>query len=124
MYNIIISGLKIFAFHGVNPSEKENGQKFIIDAIIRVDADLTTLNDNVENTVSYAKIIKVINREMLKKSYDLIEAVAYNIEKAIFYEFQAVKEIEITLKKPQAPIQSEFDFVAVRIKNNRSDFNV
>ena len=31
MDKITVKGLKIFAFHGVNPEEKQNGQSFIID---------------------------------------------------------------------------------------------
>ena len=31
MDKILIKGLKLFAYHGVNPEEKENGQDFIFD---------------------------------------------------------------------------------------------
>ena len=31
MDKILIKVLKIFAYHGVNPEEKENGQDFIFD---------------------------------------------------------------------------------------------
>ena len=31
MDKITIKDLKLFAYHGVNPEEKENGQSFIID---------------------------------------------------------------------------------------------
>jgi len=35
--SLIIKNLKIFAYHGVNKSEKENGQNFLIDAEIFTD---------------------------------------------------------------------------------------
>lgn len=124
MYKIIIDALKIFAFHGVNPEEKVDGQTFEIDAVLKVDNNLANIDDNINNTVSYSKVIKVIRSAMLAKSYDLIESVAYYVEKAIFDEFEAVSEIEITVKKPQAPISADVNFVAVYLKNNRSDFYV
>ena len=31
MDKISIKGLRLFAYHGVNPEEKENGQTFVID---------------------------------------------------------------------------------------------
>lgn len=124
MYKIIIDGLKIFAFHGVNPEEKIDGQTFEIDAVLKVDNNLDKIDDNINNTVSYSKVIKVIKSAMLVKSYDLIESVAYYVEKAIFYEFEAISEIEITVKKPQAPISADVNFVAVNLKNNRSEFYV
>ena len=37
MDKISIKGLKLFAYHGVNPEEKENGQKFVIDIDYYVD---------------------------------------------------------------------------------------
>ena len=38
---VILKGLELFAFHGVNPEEKENGQRFVID--IAAEADVYTL---------------------------------------------------------------------------------
>ncbi len=124
MYDIIIKDLKIFAFHGVNEEEKINGQDFIIDAIVKVNNDLESLDDNIENTISYSKLIRLINSVMISKSYDLIESVAYAIEQEIFNKYDSVNEIELTIKKPRAPIKADFDYVAVRIKNVRSDINV
>lgn len=37
MDKILIRGLRIFAFHGVNPEEKEDGQLFIIDLTAALD---------------------------------------------------------------------------------------
>ena len=31
MDKIIVRGLKIFAYHGVNPEEKQDGQNFVFD---------------------------------------------------------------------------------------------
>ena len=31
MDKIIVNGLKLYAYHGVNPEEKEDGQLFILD---------------------------------------------------------------------------------------------
>ena len=57
MEKIIIKGLKLFAYHGVNPEEKENGQNFILDITAELDADAAKKSDNIDDTVSYAKII-------------------------------------------------------------------
>lgn len=39
MDKIIVKGLRFYAYHGVNPEEKEKGQPFIVD--ITAYADLT-----------------------------------------------------------------------------------
>ena len=35
MDQIEIRGLKVFAYHGVNPEEKRDGQNFILDITVR-----------------------------------------------------------------------------------------
>ena len=53
MDKIIIKGLKLFAYHGVNPEEKENGQNFIFDITMYVKRKKNRFNDSIESTVSY-----------------------------------------------------------------------
>ena len=60
MDKILIKGLKIFAYHGVNPEEKENGQDFIFDIELSVNMNKACHSDNVEDTVSYAKVVKTV----------------------------------------------------------------
>ena len=39
MEKIIIKGLKLFAYHGVNPEEKMDGQNFVLDITALLNAD-------------------------------------------------------------------------------------
>lgn len=116
MDKIIIKGLKIFAYHGVNPEEKENGQPFIIDAECAVDLRIPCASDRVEDTVSYAKIVKTLNRVMTENKYDLIERAAQVCADAILWEYPAVASVKLTLKKPQAPVHADFEYMAVEIE--------
>lgn len=119
MDNIIVKGLKIFAYHGVNPEEKRDGQNFIIDVEAGVSLLSAGKSDNLEQTVSYAKIIKTVKKVMQEDKYDLIEKVAQRIADEIFTEYPAVREVSVTVKKPQAPISADFDYVAVQINRKR-----
>ena len=62
MDKILVRGLKIFAYHGVNAEEKIDGQNFIFDIDAFVDISVPCVSDNVDDTVSYAKIIKETTR--------------------------------------------------------------
>lgn len=55
MDKIIIKGLRLFAYHGVNPEEKEQGQDFVLDIAVSVNMNRACSSDDVEDTVSYAK---------------------------------------------------------------------
>ena len=121
MDKIIIKGLKIYAFHGVNREEKDEGQNFIIDAVLYVDLKQAGYTDVVNDTVSYVKVTKSIIKVVKERSYDLLERVAYMITKQLFSEFVDIEEIDITVKKPEAPIKAEFDYMAVNICRDRNE---
>lgn len=121
MGKILINGLKVFAFHGVNPEEKRDGQTFILDITLETDLSAAGKSDNLNDTVNYAKVIKTAVRVMTEQSYDLIEKAAQRVADQILTEYQPVMSAEVLLKKPQAPVKADFDYVAVQITRNRSD---
>ncbi|MFQ9063756.1 MAG: dihydroneopterin aldolase [Eubacterium sp.] len=119
MDKISIKGLKLFAYHGVNPEEKENGQNFVIDLDYYVNIARACQMDTLDDTVSYAKVVKTIRRVFTAEKYDLIERAAQVIADAVLDEFDDIFKVEVTLKKPEAPISAEFDYVAVSIMRER-----
>ncbi|MDO4364752.1 MAG: dihydroneopterin aldolase [Clostridia bacterium] len=119
MDKISIKGLKLFAYHGVNPEEKENGQNFVIDLDYYVNIAKACQMDTLDDTVSYAKVVKTVRRVFTAEKYDLIERAAQVIADAVLDEFEDIFKVEVTLKKPEAPISAEFDYVAVSITRER-----
>ena len=120
MDKIIIDSLKIFAYHGVNPEETLMGQWFVLD--IEAWADLTDAcaTDELDDTVSYAAIIKTVKRTMTQKNCKLLEHAAQLTADAIFNEHDKIQRLRIRLRKPDAPIKAEFGFVAVEIERERN----
>jgi dihydroneopterin aldolase len=119
MDKIIVKDLKLFCYHGVNPEEKIDGQNFIFDIDASVDLSAPCMSDNVEDTVSYAKIIKTVRRVAQSEKNDLLERVAQRIVDELFYEFDKINSLVVTVKKPEAPIKADFDYVAVTIERSR-----
>lgn len=121
MDKIIIKGLKIFAYHGVNPEEKVEGQYFIIDTEAFCDLRNAGKSDNLDDTVSYAKIKKCIERVFTADKYDLIEKTAEIICESVLKEFPAIERIICTVKKPDAPMKGEFEYAGVTLDRSKSD---
>ena len=119
MEKITVKGLKLFAYHGVNPEEKENGQTFIIDMDYYLDLSSACNSDSLEDTVSYAGVVKTIKKAFTAEKYDLIERAAQAVCDVVFEEFDRIEKIEITLKKPEAPVNAEFDYMAVTLVRER-----
>lgn len=114
MYNkIIIKGLRLKAYHGVNPEEKVNGQMFEIDVTALIDTVKADNTDDLENTVSYARIIKTVKAVFTAESYNLIEYAANKLCVEILEAYPPLKGVTVLLKKPEAPINADFDYVAV-----------
>lgn len=121
MDKIIIKGLKLFAYHGVNPEEKRDGQNFIIDITSKVELLKAGKSDELCDTVSYAKILKTARAAFCENKYDLIEAAAQRVADAVLNEYKDVKEVTVLVKKPEAPIKADFDYVAVEITRARQN---
>ncbi|MBO5396833.1 MAG: dihydroneopterin aldolase [Clostridia bacterium] len=121
MDKIIIKELKLFAYHGVNEEEKINGQNFVLDITVWVDLEKPCESDNVDDTVSYAKIIKKVREVFTAEKYDLLEKASQVVCDEIFKNFEKVQECEILLKKLEAPIKADFSYVAVEIRRKRDE---
>lgn len=113
MDKIIVKGLKLFAYHGVNPEEKVDGQNFVLDITAELDTKKAQYSDNVDDTVSYAKIIKTVRAVFTEKSYDLIEAAANRVGVAVMQTYPEISSVTVILMKPEAPVKAEFEYVAV-----------
>ena len=100
MDKIIIKDLEIFAYHGVLPEEKRQGQNFIVTAELYLDLRDAGMTDELDKTVNYAKVCEDISECMTEEKYDLIEAVAENIAGTILLKYEKIKEVHIIISKP------------------------
>ncbi len=121
MDKILIKGLRLFACHGVNPEEKRDGQEFVLDMALSADLSRARESDALNDTVNYAAVRKTVQRAFTEKSYDLIERAAEAVCRAVLREHPRVQEITLTLKKPQAPMNAVFDYVAVEVTKRRGE---
>ena len=120
MDKIIIDSLKIFAYHGVNSDESLMGQWFVLDFVAWADLTNACTTDELDDTVSYAAIIKTVKKAMTEKNCKLLEHAAQRTADAIFNEHDKIKRIRLRLRKPDAPIKADFGFVAVEIERERN----
>lgn len=123
MDKIIIKGLRVFAYHGVNPEEKRDGQTFELDITLYASLLRAGRTDDLNDTISYAKATKTALRVMNEAKYDLLEKVAQRVAEQLLIDYPDVEKVDVLLKKPQAPVKADFDYMAVMITRQRSDLN-
>ncbi len=121
MDKIIIKDLHIYAYHGVNIEEKIKGQNYYIDITAEVDLAKACRSDDIDDTVSYSKMVKRAAFAFTAEKYDLIEKAAQEVADILLREFQKLQSVEVTVRKPEAPVKADFGYVAVNIRRTRDD---
>jgi dihydroneopterin aldolase/2-amino-4-hydroxy-6-hydroxymethyldihydropteridine diphosphokinase len=115
MDQIKIENLKIYAYHGVFPEEKEKGQTFYINAILDTELRRAGKTDDLTASTHYGEVALLLHEKMTEKSYDLIERAAEVCAEAVLLQFPLVRSITLELRKPEAPIPLPFESVSVVI---------
>ncbi|TCK93306.1 dihydroneopterin aldolase [Natranaerovirga hydrolytica] len=121
MDKIIMKNLGFYGYHGVLLEENKLGQKFFIDTVLYMDLKKAGKKDAIEDTVSYADVYEHIKDMTENKRFHLIEALAENIADTILKQYPMVKEIKVTIKKPEAPVKGIYDYFGVEIRRQRND---
>jgi dihydroneopterin aldolase len=111
---ISISGLIVFAHHGVLEHEKADGQTFSVDVDLHLDVGEAAASDDLNRTISYADVADLVVQIMTVESYDLIETAAVRVAEGILENF-AAEAVGVTVHKPSAPIPHEFKDVSVSV---------
>lgn len=115
MDKLIINGVELFGYHGVNEEEKRLGQKFIIDVVLTLDLREAAHTDNLEKTINYAKLCDEIEEEFTRVTYDLIEKAAHELAHFILLRYHQVLSVTLTLKKPWAPVKRVLNYPAIEV---------
>ena len=116
---IFVNGLVLHAYHGVMPHEAKVGQPFVLDLMLDIDLSEASRTDTLKHTVSYEQLVKTASDAFGARRYRLVEAAAGAVADAVLDRYPLVKNVRVTVRKPQAPIAATFDDVGVIITRAR-----
>ncbi len=116
-YKITLKNCAFFARHGVYTEEETLGQRFFVDATLDVDGGDALTKDEIEGTVDYGTAFQVIESIITGKRRFLIEALALETAKALCDKFPMIQNAEVTIRKPNAPVQGVLDHVEVTLNH-------
>ena len=116
---ILLEGMEFYAYHGVNESEKTQGQRFVVDVEMTADLSRASETDNLEDTVNYSSVFRVVKEIVEGTSRDLIETVAGEIARQVLQDF-SVEQIRVKVSKPDVPLKgAKLKGAAVEIVRRR-----
>lgn len=118
--HILIDGYELTGCHGVNSEEKVEPQRFVFSAQLDFDLTEAAETDDVDKTVSYAAVCKVIKAFFGESSRDLVETLALGAARRIMLAFPRLVRAAVTVAKPDARMKGKFDSVGVTAEVKRS----
>jgi 7,8-dihydroneopterin aldolase/epimerase/oxygenase len=115
---ISITGLRARGRHGVYEDERAAGQEFLVDATLWVDTAAAAAADDLTMTADYGVIAGQLAQIVAGEPVALIETLASRLAAACLAD-AAVRDVEITVHKPQAPVGVPVSDIAVTIRRSR-----
>jgi dihydroneopterin aldolase len=98
-----IENIKLWARVGVLDAERKLGQLFILDIFLWTDFEKCTVNDDIEKTIDYSKLVEILKNQSKKIYCFTIEKYSEAILGIINKEFK-ISKIKIILTKCNPPI--------------------
>lgn len=118
---IMLNDVGFYGYHGVMPEESKLGQRFRIDLQCGLDLGPAGRTDQVEETVSYEDIFKVVKQGFEEKRFKLIEALGQHIIDRLLEAFPKIEWVRIRVRKPDAPIPVVAGEFAIEIMRRREE---
>ena len=116
---ITLTRIGVFAYHGLYEEEKKLGQRFYISVTIGLDLTVAGRTDDLEASVSYADIARLVQEIAVGQRFKIIEALAEAIAAAILAGFPRIADVAVTVEKPGAAVAAILEGIAVTIARSR-----
>src|SRR5436190_482741 len=102
---IKLEGIVFYGYHGVDPAEKQLGQRFTVDVALQRNLRRPGRSDDLHDTVNYGQVYRIAKQVMEGPSKNLIEALAEEIAWRIAESCAGVETIRVRVRKPEVPIK-------------------
>lgn len=116
---LAVRGIEAYGHHGVFDFERREGQRFTVDLVLGMDTRPAARSDDLQDTVDYGTLVAAVRRAVETDPVDLIETLAQRIADVCLTDSR-VAWTEVTVHKPDAPIEATFTDVALTIIRSRS----
>jgi dihydroneopterin aldolase len=116
---LAVRGIEALGHHGVFEFERREGQRFVADLVLGIDTRDAARSDDLRQTVDYGSLVSKVKTAIETDPVDLIETLAQRIADVCLAD-QRVQWTEVTVHKPDAPVEATFSDVTLTITRTRS----
>jgi dihydroneopterin aldolase len=112
-----LHGLELFGRHGVEPEERERGQRFVFDVVLAVGDE--ALSDRIEDAVDYREVARAVGEVSDGRHFALLEALAAAVADELLARFASVTRARVRVRKPDVQLDPPVDYSAASVERSR-----
>ncbi len=116
---IKLKNIRTFSYHGCLVEESRIGSDYIVNLEVKTDLRLSSVSDDLKDTVDYVLLNQIVVEEMAIRS-NLLEHVAHRINLRIFKEIPEVSRIILAVSKVNPPIGGDVEQVTIEMEEYRN----
>lgn len=117
---IHLQNMVFYGYHGNLAEENVLGQRFLIDVVLTLDVTEAAQSDRLDATVDYQRVYNLCRQIVEKERMRLLEALANRLIDAVLEACPRVSRMDVTVKKPSAPLGGALDYVALETGKDRT----
>ena len=117
---IEVKEARFYAFHGVLPQERRVGGEYFVTLRVHYNITRAMETDDVADTLNYAELCRLIEREMVLPSH-LLEHVAGRIARSVFREYPEATVVDLWLTKVNPPMGADCAGAGVHLECRREE---
>ena len=110
--------MRFYAYHGVIEQERRVGGEYIVSLCVDADLSRPVVSDSVNDTLNYAELYRVVDKEMSQPSC-LLEHVAGRIGQRVLDNFPQVKTLNVRVTKCNPPMGADCKGASVEMTIER-----
>ena len=118
MGTIKVDNIKVYAFHGCLDEEARIGSEYSVDITVNADLSTSAQTDDLNDTVDYVLLNKIVVEEMAIRS-KLLETVGQRILDRILKESALVNYASVCVSKINPPIGGNVEKVTIVLSKER-----
>ncbi|WP_111683223.1 dihydroneopterin aldolase [Winogradskyella tangerina] len=117
---IKVENIRVYAHHGCLKEETIIGSDYRVDVEVKADLSTSANTDELNDTVDYVFLNRVVREEMAIPS-KLLETVAQRILNRFFNEDQLIQKATVSVSKINPPIGGDVEMVTIVLSEERKN---
>lgn len=119
MISIELVNVELYAFHGIFEGEERVGNPYIVNLSVKFD-ERDKHFDEINDTINYEELYEIVKQRMQIRT-GLVEKICMNIIRHIKHQYPYVKEVDLSIRKLQPPLNQFQGTVGVSMNRKFND---